>query len=62
MFPVPAPLSEQEQLALAAVRSGLLSSARPGIPPDDEPLPQVVIEEIEIKPLQDMETIGKEGA
>jgi hypothetical protein len=59
-FPLPAPLSEQERLALAAAHSGLLS-IRPGIPPGEEPLPQVVIDEIEIEPLQGIQTIGGEG-
>ncbi len=59
-FPLPAPLSEQERLALAAAQSGILS-VRPGIPPGEEPLPQVVIDEIEIEPLQEIQTIAREG-
>jgi hypothetical protein len=62
VFPAPAPLSEQERLAMAALRSGLLSSETSRIPPGDEPLPQVVIQEIEIKPLQEIKPIGREGA
>jgi hypothetical protein len=61
VFPMPVPLSEQERLAMAVVRSGLISPEQPGIPPGDEPLPQVVIEEIEIRPLQEIKPIGREG-
>src|SRR5262245_10297085 len=57
VFPVPSPLSQQERLAMAAVRSGLLSSEQQRIPPGDEPLPQVVIQEISIRPLQKLEPI-----
>jgi len=55
VFPVPAPLSEQERLAIAAFRCGLLPSAKPQIPPGDELLPQVEIQEIRIEPLKDLE-------
>jgi hypothetical protein len=57
VFPVPAPLSEQERLALAAARSGLLPTVQPEIPPAGEPLPQVVIQEIRIRPLQELKPI-----
>ena len=62
VFPLPTPLSEQERLALAAARSGLLPSPLPKIPPGEEPLPQVVIDEITIKPLQAIKPISEEGA
>jgi hypothetical protein len=55
VFPVPAPLSEQERLAIAALRSGLLPFAEPQIPPSDELLPQIEIQEIRIEPLKSLE-------
>lgn len=55
VFPVPAPLSEQERLAITALRCGLLPPAKPQIPPGDELLPQVEIQEIRIEPLNDLE-------
>jgi hypothetical protein len=55
VFPVPAPLSEQERLAITAFRCGLLRSAKPQIPPGDELLPQVEIQEIRIEPLKSLE-------
>jgi hypothetical protein len=55
VFPVPAPLSEQERLAITAMRCGLLPSAKPQIPPGDELLPQVEIQEIRIEPLKGLE-------
>ena len=60
VFPMPAPLSDQERLTLAAVQSGVLPSDRPPIPPGDELLPQVAIREIEIRPLQEIKPIGME--
>ena len=57
VFPEQTPLSQQERLAMAAVRSGLLSSELPRIPPGDELLPQVMIQEISISPLQEMQPI-----
>ena len=55
VFPVPAPLSEQERLVITAFRCGLLPSAKPQIPPGDELLPQVEIQEIRIEPLKGLE-------
>jgi hypothetical protein len=55
VFPLPSPLSEQEKLAIAAIRSGLPPSAKPGIPPVGELLPQVEIREIKIVALKDSE-------
>jgi len=61
VFPLPAPLSEQERLAMVALQQGLLAAPRPGIPPGDELLPQVAIQDVEIRPIQDIKPIGTEG-
>ena len=52
VFPAPAPLSEQERLAIAAIRFGLTPPPKPQMPPGDELLPQVDIPEIRIVPLR----------